>query len=200
MSNPVTTGSLGLKLSDPAGPDHHDARGWSLALDENMQAIDTAISGPGGIQIAKVLLTLANILNPAAGGALPILVPAPGAGKMLQPVSALFKYKFVTTPYTISTGSLPYALFIAYPTTGTESIALFGALQGGLIDQSADTVAPSFDFNTLNIVSSSGASGNPVAKAVAENAPLIFDTSAPYATLGDGTLEITIAYYIVDLS
>jgi hypothetical protein len=200
MTIPVTTGSLGLLLSDPGGPDHHKPRGWSADLDTNLQAIDTAISGLGGIQIAKVSLTSGNILNPAAGDALPILVPAPGAGKMILPVSAAWKYKFVTTPYTISTGSPPYILSVAYPSGSTESLAILGTLQAGLIDQSADTVASSFDMNTLNVIFSSGASGNAFARTSVENVALVFDTSVPYATLGDGTLEVTIAYYIVDLS
>jgi hypothetical protein len=186
MTIPVTTGSLGLLLSDPGGPDHHKPRGWAADLDTNLQAIDTAVSGlsggGGALQVARVEVTSAQLL--ALVETPVVLVAAPGAGKVLVPISVAWQYKFGTAPY-----DAPGSATVDYS-------SLAGDISGpgigsGCLDQSSN------QFNFLAIYLN-----GPNPQSTAENLALVLANEAGSGDFsqGDGTLTVTIAYYVVTLS
>ena len=132
-----------------------------------------------GVQTASVTLSSAQLLNLHST---PVqLVPAPGAGSIVKPLSITLQYKAGSAPYNASDGN--FAI-------GTP--ALPGATHGpggGFIDQASDQVAYVGGFG--------GAFGS---RSNFENQPIIVQQngSAEWAG-GDGSVIINISYTIVAL-
>src|SRR3954451_10448538 len=85
----------------------------------------------GGVQTASVTLSSAQLLN--LHGSPVQLIPAPGAGNIIKPVSITLQYKTGSAPYNAGDGN--FAI-------GTP--ALPGATHGpggGFIDQASDQIA-----------------------------------------------------------
>lgn len=141
---------------------------------EDQAAWQAALGVPGNI-VVDVSSAQIKALN-----ASPVeLVPAPGANKIIVPVSAVGFLSFGTTQYTVGGGEA----VISYPGV-FGSMMSFGNLivaSGNLI--SARSVSAFADFDGSII-----------------NQPLVLtNQSADYAD-GDGTLKVLVTYNIVDLS
>lgn len=132
------------------------------------------VSGGGGVNTIKVSLTSADIL---ALFATPfVLIPAQGAGTLINVVKAWYRYNFVTTPYTggglmtINLGSLPM-------------------IQGasGMLALSTTSIGrPS--TNTSVFITSGGY----------ENTDLVLNVNVAQ-TLGDGTFDVYLTYDVITL-
>ena len=154
-----------------------------LAFEIPPQASSGGGSGPT-LQVSKVTLTQAQL--EALSGTPIDLVPAPGAGKAIVPVSAAAHYKFGTTPYTITGGGSGIA--VEYAGGGGEGALQWLIPDAGFIDQSADQFATS-------VMGSDSA----VPLTQVENQPLTAFDANVY-TLGDGTVDVTIFYMVVDVT
>jgi hypothetical protein len=141
-----TTGNLELakaKLStcDPEAivSDYYDA---------NLAAIDSAISdlqdnggGSGALQSDKVTLTAADL---AAMGTTdpPMILPAPGANKLINPVDGILHYRAGVTPYTVTGFGVAYGVY--GNTSGRfqwENFSGFPAMLAEAADQLASMTA-----------------------------------------------------------
>ena len=132
-----------------------------------------------GVQTASVTLSSAQLLNlhntPVQ------LIPAPGAGNIVKPLSITLQYKAGSTPYNASDGNFA---------VGTPSLP--GATHGpggGFIDQTSDQVAYVGGFG--------GAYGS---RSNFENQPVIVQQNGSAEwTAGDGSVVVNISYTIVAL-
>lgn len=176
MSNPRTT-NLGLNLSQPGNNPDAMTR-WPGLIDDNFHKIDDA-----AVRRAVLALSSAQIL---ALHSTPLeIVPAPGVGKIILPISAVIQYFAGATPYTVNAGDT----FMLLP-EGAASIGFgYQADATGLIDQAINQIG---NFGPTEISSSlSSASGKGL--SVAES-----DGGTPFSG-GDGTVKITVLYVVVDL-
>lgn len=128
----------------------------------------------GAIQTAQVSLSSAQLL---ALNATPIqIVAAPGAGKVLSLVSAMYDYTFVTTAYS---GSNPATL----------------ALGPSADDQLDAGIAPaSTSVSFIGLTAASASTGDVTANV--DNAGMYL-TVASALTLGNGTLKVTANYLVL---
>lgn len=132
-----------------------------------------------GVQTASVTLSPAQLLSLRSA---PVqLVPAPGAGSIIKPLSITLQYKAGSTPYNAPEGN--FAI-------GTP--ALPGATHGpggGFIDQASDQVAYVGGFG--------GAFGS---RSNFENQPIIVQQNGSTEwTGGDGSVVVNISYSVVAL-
>jgi hypothetical protein len=133
----------------------------------------------GAIQTATVTLSSAQLLNLRA---MPVqLVPAPGAGNVIKPLSLTLQYKFGSSPYAVQDGS--FAI-------GTP--AFVAAVQQpavGFIDQASDQFAFLGGFG--------GAFGP---RSSFENQPItVMQNGSAEWTAGDGSVVISVTYTVVVL-
>jgi hypothetical protein len=132
-----------------------------------------------GVQTASVTLSSAQLLSLHSS---PVqLVPPPGAGNIIKPVSITLQYKAGSAPYNASDGN--FAI-------GTPSLP--GATHGpggGFIDQTSDQVAYVGGFG--------GAFGS---RSNFENQPIIVQQNGSTDwTAGDGSVVVNISYTVVAL-
>jgi hypothetical protein len=132
-----------------------------------------------GVQSASVTLSSAQLLSLHSS---PVqLIPPPGAGNIIKPVSITLQYKAGSAPYNASDGN--FAI-------GTPSLP--GATHGpggGFIDQTSDQVAYVGGFG--------GAFGS---RSNFENQPIIIQQNGSTDwTAGDGSVVVNISYTIVTL-
>jgi len=142
-------------------------------------------AGGGGVQIqtTTVTLTSAQILNLATT---PItLIPAQGAGTIIQPIAGAVTYFYNTTPYT--PGS-PAELTLDYAGAGAAPANPFwGISQGGFIDQATDQIIPDFTILAYSYES------QPTTQVINQD----FVISAQgNPTAGDGTIRFVINYLV----
>lgn len=132
---------------------------------------DWAAGGSSDIESIHVSVNSGQILSMFSS---PIeLLPAPGAGKVIEVINILVKKNFVSSPYA---GDIyPGIIFSGAP-------SLFDNIAGLSID---------FTSSQINTIPANG--------IVVENAPLLLHTSSSDPTGGDGSLDIYIHYRIVDL-
>ena len=149
-------------------------------------------SGSGGgtatINFARATLTSAQIV---AGGAGPTVVAAPGVGKYIVPLFAIFNYKFITAPYSIS-GTVNIQLI-----SGVVSWADVDA--AGFLDAAGDQVSTSFPsaFTTASYPPTAVALGQTqVAESSLDNQALSL-TANSGATGGSGTVDVLVWYQTV---
>jgi hypothetical protein len=138
-----------------------------------------AQSTGGGIQTATVTLSSAQLLSLRAT---PVqLVPPPGAGNVIKPLSITLQYKSGSAPYTAQDGS--FAI-------GTP--AFVAAVQQpavGFIDQASDQFAFLGGFG--------GAFGP---RSSFENQPItVSQNGSAEWTAGDGSVVISVTYTVVAL-
>jgi hypothetical protein len=159
-------------------------------FNSNMEIIDTAIAA--GLQAASVTLTAAQI---KALKATPIqIIPAPGAGKAINLIQAVWQYKFGTVPYG-NVPSFPTAtLDISQGDINTSDFGLAAAFAEGFLDQNQNMVQiqPQIPPSGVGIVGT---------QAEIENVAVHLGNSGPSEfTNGDGTLTVTVYYTVVTLS
>lgn len=140
------------------------------------------ITPPGPILSASVTLTSAQVL--ASFTTAVTIVPAPGAGLALVPISLILNYQFKTTAYTDNGGKLN--LYWGNP-AGQSTV--MGVTTSGFWASSVSRFDP--------IVSLTLGSQN--ASAVA-NLPLSVKQDTANPTLGDGLVAVTVAYMVVPVS
>jgi hypothetical protein len=142
---------------------------------------------PGGlaqagsaVQTTTLTLTSAQILSLYT---LPVqVVPAPGAGQIINPIAFTLQYKFGTVAYTVPPQGIQFI-------SGTPSHDEYvGVSTANLLD------APSSRVTTATASGQVG--GDP---AVYANQPLLVALSNSDPTGGDGTLTITVTYTVVAL-
>jgi len=133
----------------------------------------------GAVQMAVVTLSSAQLLH--LHGTAIQLVPAPGAGNVIKPISFTLEYKLGTALYTTPDGS--FAI-------GTAGFAAAVQQPGvGFIDQSSDQVAFLGGFG--------GAFGP---RSSVENQPIIVSQNGSAEwTAGDGSVVVSITYTVVAL-
>jgi hypothetical protein len=133
----------------------------------------------GAVQSATVTLSSAQLLHLRAAAVQ--LVPAPGAGNVIKPISLTLEYKFATAPYTAPDGNF---------TIGTPGFAAAVQQPGvGLVDQSSDQIAFLGGFG--------GAFGP---RSSFENQPIIASQNGSAEwTAGDGSVVVSVTYTVVAL-
>jgi hypothetical protein len=153
-------------------PDAYGSNGDVLTSDGMGGLSWTTFAGGGGdSQTTIVHISSAEILSLFSS---PVeLLPAPGAGKVIQVTTLIIKKNFVSTPY--SGDIYPSIIFNNTPT-------LYDAIAGMSID---------FTSSIINQTPPNG--------VVVENEPLLFRTVTSDPTGGDGTIDIYITYKILDL-
>lgn len=154
-----------------------------------VQANGAAIAAGASVLTAKVPITSAQIKTfDSTTQAVVELVPAPGPNKLINVLSVVIEYKFGTTPYTPPAGG-QLTIFLG---TFTNGNVIASTNQAGFIDSGSNQV---FIQN--------GGAGGAVANAVDvvnQHVAVGNANSAAAATLGDGTLIITVQYTVEDLS
>lgn len=131
--------------------------------------VSTIVSLAGGITTVKVSLTSAQIL--ALGNTPIVLVAAPGTGKVIKPLSVLYKYNYGTATYL----------------TNTTLLGSYSGVSGNVISTN------SIINQTQNSFSASVPQANTPLDADVSNLALVISTSSN-PTAGDGTLDIYITY------
>ena len=131
------------------------------------------------VQTTTITITSAQILSLHTS---PVqVVPAPGAGQILNPIAFTVQYKFATTPYVIPAQGIQFI-------SGASHDEYAGVNTANLLD------APSSRVATATAGGQVG--GDP---AVYANQPLLVALSNSDPTGGDGTLTITVTYTAVAL-
>lgn len=129
------------------------------------------------VQAAQVTVTSAQLLalhtTPVA------LVPAPGAGNVIQFLGALVTYVYGTTAYTINSSTNLAVQF----TDGSGATASSTLATTGVIDQTT---------NQVRQLSPVATTLTPVA-----NAALVLSLAVASPTLGDGTLSVRTLYRVL---
>jgi hypothetical protein len=147
--------------------------------------VPTASEGTGlprlSLKAFDVTVSSAQLLSLSSD---PVLLVPGIPGHVFLPVLSVLKYKFVTTPYTLSP-----TFAIQLGTGAFEST--FGAIGlndlAGLIDQSVDTIFAGAE-QALSVTATA------VASAVGLGLYLVV-ASPPDVTVGDGTLNIVGQYF-----
>ena len=133
----------------------------------------------GGVQTAAVTLSSAQLLH--LHGTAVQLVPPPGAGNVIKPISFTLEYKFSTTPYTAPDGSFA----ISTP----SFVAAVQQPAAGFIDQASDQVAFLGGF---------GGAFGPRSSFENQSITVTQNGSAEW-TAGDGSVVISVTYTVVAL-
>ena len=132
------------------------------------------------IRTARLSLSSADLL---ALDTTPIeIVPAPGSGKIILPIEALFRYTHVTTAYTVGTS----VLVVGIPGDEAGYIKLDNSALSSFVGNATSDTARQFHESAQN---DSGSMGNQAITVRIES-----DTLAD----GDGTLVIDLLYRIAD--
>jgi hypothetical protein len=136
---------------------------------------------PGAV-LSVATLTLTSAQIKALHGTPLTIIAAPGANRVIVSFQVFLQYKFVTTAYVVPSGA---NIDIGFSGEDAESIQVPAA---GLIDQTANTVA---------VVSSTSV----MPQSAAANVALQIDNdNVTEFTVGDGTLVITVWYFVLTLS
>jgi hypothetical protein len=136
----------------------------------------------GPVQTATVTLTSAQL---RALHSTPVqLIPAPGSGQMVAPISVVFQYKAGASPYTI---------------TGGGRVAVYLGAPNNLVTQV--DAARFLDQTTSQVFMSEGIGGiGSSQQGAVENASVMVENdSTTEWTGGDGTVTISVYYTVVAL-
>lgn len=149
----------------------------------------TSSTSMAGLSTATVLVTPAELKNLVASPK--TIIAAPGAGKVILPVVALFDYEYGTVAYENGGGGDMY-LGLAGPEFPYTGVAyglpnLVTAAASSLVMYALPAGGPNGPY-TQDL------------RSDFENAALKLRKSTANLTAGDGTLTITLVYQIVDLS
>lgn len=132
-------------------------------------------SGGSSLQVQSFPISSSQILN---GFTTPVtLLPSLGSGLGYVPISVTWNYRFGGTPYTIGTaGNLTFG----------SNLGVFQVSPTGLIDQAASGFA--YTYNTFTPATGIAGNWSP--------ASWKFSIQTANPTVGNGTLLITVAYWI----
>lgn len=141
----------------------------------------TAIAGGNGAPVLSSVINLTSAQVKSMVATPVTLVPAPGAGYTIVPLSVTVDYKYITTAYTIPAG---YQFFFGYADYA-HRLASYTAV--GTVDQ------------THNVDTTFPAATNPMGASLGVNKPLIFGggNTATELTLGAGTLRLQVEYILM---
>lgn len=141
---------------------------------------------PQGAMAAPALskVTLSSAQLKALPGTKPVLIPAPGAGKVTIVESYAMRYIFGTTPYTI--GNADNNIQLEYDSNSLVFQATFAA---GFLDQSVNMVAY---YTWTQSAQPSGPTPVPETDIANRSIVLTLTGTTPGLTLGNGSLEIQI--------
>jgi len=175
---------MSTNLTDSAGNILHDADG-DVILSETILA-NQATQLASGINVATVNLTSAEVK--ALRATHKTLIAAPGAGKLVVVESVTLQLNYGgTNAFTESADNL----VVQYTDSGTD---ITGAIETtGFIDQTADTVAVYYP---------AAIAGMATATAGVNEAVELFNTGDGEIAgnaAADNTLNVTVAYRIVDM-
>lgn len=185
IGQPVSGGTNNLVLYQDGTGKLHQASGLAFdganltiitpsAGDNSTKAATTAYVDNAGIQTAQVSLSSSQILNL---NTTPVtLVAAPGSGKLIQVISAIWDYTFVSTAYSNT------AVSIYCNTNSVNPICTF---VGGVL------------ISTSSIIKdASWPATNVQGGTLIDNAPIII-SGGVNPTTGDGTAKVTLLYKII---
>jgi hypothetical protein len=135
-----------------------------------------------GATVAHVSISAAQILN--APNVAPLIVTAPGVAKTIVPFAALLEYVPGTTPYAFTNGT---AVGLDFPANVGFSYVPFGPTT----------------MDTLNagVTFAAAGNGDEQTRAQVENVPLnlYFGGNFSVPSNGDGTLRVTVYYFVATL-
>lgn len=134
------------------------------------------------VQIASLTVTSAQLL--ALKGADVLLVPAPNAGYAIDAQSVSLRLNFKTTAYTVGTGTL--RVYLGPSANGVTLIPDQSSLIGVAV-------------TTDNIGIPTTASGNTIQANVEKQGVYLGNQGAVQFTLGDGTLDVVVAYIVIQM-
>lgn len=139
--------------------------------------------GSGGVQVVTVPITSAQILDLANT---PVTLIPGVTGKVTNVVGVCFVYLAGATPYTLANPSSGLNIYT------DVSFALWtNAAAAGFIDQASDLVS------LPATAPAGGASGDP-SEFAGQN--IILSASFGNPTLGDGTLLVTLSYFLAPVA
>jgi hypothetical protein len=170
-------------LADDATPDG--------ALDVRITALEDAPGG-GGLLTAIAHLSSADIL--AMHTDPPIIVPAPGASQIIVPVSVLFIFNKVTTPYTPTGGD-----WTLYVSTASDMGDPIGDGNAGSWFKFSQPIL-GFTFSSMFLVPTlpGGQDDKEFDTSIGEALQLYTSGLTIAFTGGDGTLDVVTKYYLLD--
>ena len=131
------------------------------------------LAGGGALLTTKVTISSAELLNINATPK--TLIPAPGVGKLIIPITCVLVYRYGTTDYT---GGVSLQL--------SPNNILFNVTFTNIISGSSNKMGTRTVAATATITS------------IFENLPFTI-TAASNPTGGDGTVDVYLSYYIADL-
>jgi hypothetical protein len=134
------------------------------------------------VQIATVTLSSAQLR--VLHGSPVQLIPAPGVGQVIAPISVVFQYKAGTTPYTVGSGAR-LAVYLGTPNNVVTQVAA-----SGFLDQAASQVFMMHGIGGIGVS----------LQSTLENAPVVVRNDDPTEWAnGDGTVTITTIYTVLTL-
>ena len=140
------------------------------------------LGNPSTIQISTVLLSSTELL--AIGAESVILIPTAGPNTVIVPQLIFMQYKYNTTAYTIANADNAFSF--QWATGQSADVSIYAT---GLVDQSANAIAytSATDIGTPALAT----------QAVNSSFEVILTGTSPALTLGNGSVAITTAYYVV---
>jgi len=177
----------------PANPNAPAPGAAGTILTSNGTSVAPTYQAPQ-INPTKIVIASADLL--LLPGANPIVLAAPGAGKVLVIDSVLYRYIFGTTPYTpgnvdnnfqLSYGSDPANFLL-----GGASINLTG-----FADQSVNMIA--FMADVFYLAPGTLIEAYPETDVANQPIVLTITGTTPGVTLGDGSLEIEVLTHVFTL-
>lgn len=154
-----------------------------ISAEQLPKLVSTAESVSGGVRVRVSSAQILAIASGAPGsGAIPA-VPAQGAGKIILPQAASWKFTHVTTPYTVDAGNL----MLSFGPLGFGGTAIIFP-KAGFLDAGIDT----FQYQTW-------AQYGPYDLTIFNNVALYICADGVSPTGGDGTLEVSIDYRVLSV-
>ena len=169
---------------------------WGSSPDTGAWIPLSAVGGSSPVLTARVTITAAQVI--AANGAaptpnFPVIIPAPGAGKLLNPINIFLEWK---SGVAMNVGS------------GTFEFSVYNAAKAALLYWMGNVATAGF-FNTtgITILSNSSTVGdeaevpfNDSSPSIYANMPLVFVAEDELSGGTGGTLTVTVLYNIITMA
>jgi hypothetical protein len=139
-----------------------------------------SVASGSGVLTLKKTLTAAQILNSGEGFSPVSIIPAPGAGKVIDLIQVALRFNYVSSTYTMP---------------GQISLRTVGANKGQII------ISPSvLSSNMYSYISHFNTFANTAEITLIENQPVEFVVLSGNPTGGDSTVDLYLMYRIITLA